>query len=566
MHYQRSISFILLTIMTSSAQAQNIIPQPSSLKNTITEAVVNSIYNFQGKPNNKEENQSQVLKSINLNPKSNASDINPGDSNELLLKDLLTQQNITDSNTYNPNSNQVDLITSVQCVKNNLYTLYSDKSSNFGSLVYQCYQNNYGGNTQALNDAKALFNDLQQSNEIKSFADLTAYKLKIDYCKADATNGLQSRLKTCSNPAAEKLLEDFKERWWSKFKTMNHAVELKTADINAIENVFANLTTDQAKDSAHNLSTSIQPIIDVAQADLITFIANKVQKINGAKSLNSGIDLIFNTDKFENSTNKTCWANNSPPNNQQVAISINNPSNLATLLKNINANFQNSNPLYQTIPIQEEVYFSIDGSNRVAAVTTGQISAANDKYWKNGVIDTETLNQAIDFRKNNITMIKQQQLAQANAARISNSLNTIGLSNLMALIKLRTPSKQFYTDSGSCSSKYSSAEEWSKTTAFMRQNSNWNQAIKQAQLADTMKQATILLSEIRTQLYLNNQLLQRLVASSAVTQLSNAASTQAATDSTLDKDIKNYITGGDHDPSDKATQEVSSQIPEGIGK
>jgi len=118
-------------------------------------------------------------------------------------------------------------------------------------------------------------------------------------------------------------------------------------------------------------------------------------------------------------------------------------------------------------------------------------------------------------------------------------------------------------ENASCPSKRASIQEWMKVTAMKRNNAQWALAIKNAQLADVMKQAVLILSEMRTQAYLNNQLLQRILMTNSVRLLNVSNEDMATTNNTIKAiktDVDAYVVGGaaSSDESEAASEAISA--------
>jgi hypothetical protein len=499
---------------------------------------------------NKDDNNIEVLKSVNLNPEVNESFFNQAVSN---LQSHVLKAEITELRDNQPLKGVLDKVVFAQCVFNSIEVYFPGISDSFKDKALECYNEKVIDDAASSSLASSAYANLDDK-ALRNYADIVFSYLKTRYCSLDQNKkeGLQAKLSQCSGAAAKLLFEDLKAKWITFSKT-KHAVDIPKSTMVAMDKAFncaillggecsSKVDSDNALEAVKNIYNSFDAVVKISQADLVDSIMNAIKK---TESL-SGLSYLFNVDKISKNAINPIWGNSnvSTPTKQRVSIYSDNDLKMNNFYSNL-AQDVLLEQLYPYIDLPESGYFATN-NNSIELIDVSSINNSSI-YWPivNGSPKPalESVADSKLYRENTLAQIKEQQNQYMSQVRRNSLAAKAALDVLAELIALRMPNKHFQDEKGNVAS----IQEWEKTTAFMRQNATWNESIKRGQIADVLKQIAIISSEIRTQLYLNGRQLQlnnALQAMQLISQSMSADSDLNNLKKNIEDLIENYRNGG----------------------
>ena len=513
---------------------------------------------------NKDDNNIEVLKSVNLNPEVNESFFNQALSN---LQSHVFKAEITELRDNQPLKGVLDKVVFAQCVFDSIEFYFPGISGSFKDKALECYNEKVVNDTASSSLAASAYANLDDK-ALRNYADMVFNYLKIRYCSLDQNKkeGLQIKLSQCSGAAAKLLFEDLKAKWITFAKT-KHAVEIPRSTLTAMDKAFncpillggdcsSNVDSNNALEAVKNIYNSFDAVVKISQADLVHSIANAIKK---TESL-SGLSYLFSVDKISKNAINPVWGNSniSTPTKQKVSIYSDNDSKMSNFYSNL-AQDVLLEQLYPYIDLPVSGYFATN-NNSIELIDVSSINNSSI-YWPvvNGSPKPalETVADSKLYRENALAQIKEQQNQYMSQVRRNSLAAKAALDVLAELIALRMPNKHFQDEQGNVAS----IQEWEKTTAFMRQNATWNESIKRGQIADVLKQIAIISSEIRTQLYLNGRQLQlnnALQAMQLISQSMSADSDLNSIKKNIEDLIENYRNGGQEQSASTDLESVAA--------
>ena len=551
----RKIVF-LITFLSISAFAQ---------QESLYTVLENVFYKNQKYVNN-EDNNLEVLKSLNLQPEI---ELNSEDESSQLLQNKVFKNQITEIRQNQILKGSFERVAFAQCVFDSIVYGFPGISGSFRDKALECYKQKVPDDARSASLAAGAYGKLDDK-AVQVYTDLVFNMMRLRYCSVEAKAGLQKDLSQCSGTAAKLLFQDIRDNWES-FSKMRHVIDIPRDTATSMDKSLncptlvggvcsSNIDEDGAIEAVKNIYNIYSSVVDVGQADLVDNISKVVDNIDGL----SGLSYLFNVDRISKNSTPAIWGNNTNSKNdkQKVNITIDSDLKINNFYYNLATNYL-VQQLYPNINLTQSSYFATN-NNSISLISSDGIDK-NSIYWP--VVNNQpqaALQSIADsklYRENSLAEIKNSQTRYSDQARKSSMVAKAAMDVLGELIALRMPNKQFKDQSGNTSS----IQEWEKTTAFMRQNAKWHDSIKKGQMADVLKQIAILSSEIRTQLYLNGRQLQLSNALQAIQVLSQSAKNSEelnAMKQDLKSSIENYRDGGQEtsaadDPEAAAAKSIS---------
>lgn len=487
-----------------------------------------------------------------------------------------------------PHSNNTTIIPDLfaQCALANI-ALPLGSSSARASAALKCYTTaNNGVNPgpslnskfTALNSACAAGSPC--SNVRKAYE----YQLSLNYCttpntseKSDSTSStqpinIQAALQQCTPKTALQVYRAI-GTWWQGQRT---ALGLSQAQIASIDDALksASDTSGNPEDQAVTHLRTLKGLFDlVITAANSQYILSTLQTLRQDASTSqqtaasSDLESLLQLDRFLDqpgaSHSNACFSTSA----DKVDLSIAPLQSISNTMAMFAKRYPAPPKIYPMIPLQaataDKSLFVVAKPDKAVEILDLSKISADSTYWHNDdAIQKAKL--SAKKRATQRTLIENSQNTYRNTADTLSISRNAAFSNLLYLMNLRVPSAAF--KSASCSSSGSGAaspQEWMKASGLMRQNNAWTTSMQTASVANALRQAVMLLSEMRTQMYLDNQLQQRVLATLTLLQLENTKNASAAMEgskSTLETEISKYISGNYGSPS-AATATPNTKMP-----
>ena len=540
--------------------------------NTLLTNLTNLFYGSATQPPSADDNsraKTQTLKALSLSP---SKDPLPAGTQLNTLRQNLFNTQITGFDS--PRSNNMTIIPDLfaQCALAKIALPLSSttalSTTTRIAAAVKCYTTANNGITpsaQNLNSKFELLNSCNQSTTCDNVRKAYRFQLFLNYCttpkaspSGQATEenfNIQAALIQCNNETALRLYNDI-GTWWNTQKT---SLGLSDAQISSIDDALKTSSerSPKAQDNAKENLITLKGLFDsIVTAANSQYILSTLEKLRSDQQLlaSSELESLLQLDRLSEqsgaqSNSNTCFADTA----NQVGLKVAPFQSINSTMTLFAQRYPAPPKIYPMIPLQapapnkQGLFVVAQGGKEVKIMDLSEISD-RDSYWLHASSETRNLAKtSAQKRLGQRTLIEtKQNTYRSNADKLSISRNA-GFSNLLYLMNLRVPSAAF--KSASCSSSGSGAaspQEWMKASGLMRQNSDWTEAMKQATVANSLRQAVMLLSEMRTQMYLDNQLQQRVLSTLTLLQLNttkDASSAMAQSKALLDAEISRYVSG-----------------------
>ena len=522
--------------------------------------------------------RAQIEKALGLAPSSDWTA--PADISTFQNTLLSTQISGFDAPVSSP-STQIDIKSLAQCALSNIALPLSAQNNNRVADAQACYVriSNNSTTPSTLNTVLTQLNSqckqtpdtsitTSENNPCDNVRQISKLQLYLNYCTTSPQSATPSTpptqassdsnspinvgsdaLQPCSDTAALKLYKDM-GTWWSTYKTTAQLSQTNRSHLDEIFSKTSN-TGEAAKQAAKTQLKLLKAPFDQIEQSIKNQYVQSVMTQTQSSSQQpatplSGIESLLNLDRLTTrETQGACFANQA----QQVALNRSPLDSVTSMIKRFSQRYPAPEQLYPTVPFDAQgnlvVVAAPDGSVGLHSIKQLANTTANNKYWKN----TEKKGPAqtsLKQREQQLASIQQlQDQYRTMADKFSVSRNA-GFSNLTYLMNLRLPSEAFKSNSCTGNQTAASPQEWMKASAMMRQNTDWTDAMKQANMGNAMRQAVLLLSEMRTQMYLDNQLQQRVLLALTLLQLNASVKNNGSTQQlkrNLETQISKYVTG-----------------------
>jgi hypothetical protein len=582
-----------LSISSFATEAGSSQADTATQGNTLLHNLTKTFYGAATPPPTDDQNstaESQTLKALSLNP---SKDPLPAGTHMSALRQSLFNTQITGFEP--PRSNDTTIIPDLfaQCALANIALPLGSNSARAAAAV-KCYTTANNGVTPGSLDSK--FTSIGTSCTAGSSCDNVRkayrYRLYLNYCTTPPVSNstssgqpinIQAALQPCKPKTARQLYTEI-GKWWKDQKT---SLGLSKAQISATDDALKSSTDissgaeDKAKSNLITLKGFFDSIVTAANSQYILSTLETLRQNSSPSDqqllASSELESLLQLDRLLDQTgaqsnSNTCFSSSADKVGLKVAPlqSINNTMTLFA------QRYPAPPKIYPMIPFQSaasdktSLFVVAKPEGTIELLDLSKISADN-KYW----LDINNINQAqtsAEQRPAQRTLIEANQNTYRTMANTLSISRNAGFSNLLYLMNLRVPSAAF--KSTSCASGAgggaASPQEWMKASGLMRQNSDWTNAMKTATVGNALRQAVILLSEMRTQMYLDNQLQQRVLSTLTLLQLNttkDASSAMAQSKANLDAEISKYVSG-DFGSSSAATAipDMKTQMPTTLPK
>ncbi len=555
-----------LSISSFATEAGSSQADTATQGNTLLHNLTKTFYGAATPPPTDRQNstaESQTLKTLSLNP---SKDPLPAGTHLSALRQSLFNTQITGFEP--PRSNDTTIIPDLfaQCALANIALPLGSNSGRAAAAV-KCYTTANNGVTPGSSlDSKftSIGTSCAAGTPCDNVRKAYRYRLYLNYCTAPPVSNstssgqsinIQAALQPCKPKTARQLYTEI-GNWWKDQKT---SLGLSKAQISATDDALKSSTDissgaeDKAKSNLITLKGLFDSIVTAANSQ---YILSTLEKLRSDQQLlaSSELESLLQLDRLSEqsgaqSNSNTCFADTA----NQVGLKVAPFQSINSTMTLFAQRYPAPPKIYPMIPLQapapnkQGLFVVAQGGKEVKIMDLSEISD-RDSYWLHASSETRNLAKtSAQKRLGQRTLIEtKQNTYRSNADKLSISRNA-GFSNLLYLMNLRVPSAAF--KSASCSSSGSGAaspQEWMKASGLMRQNSDWTEAMKQATVANSLRQAVMLLSEMRTQMYLDNQLQQRVLSTLTLLQLNttkDASSAMAQSKALLDAEISRYVSG-----------------------